>query len=196
MMKNLLNYKEQLLANRKRIINKLKTVNDGENNKEGLKRNWKESTGELSSYDNHPADNGSDTFERGKDIGIKDNANLFLTMIDDALEKIEAGEYGICDKCGAKINEERLAIMPATTMCYNCKRKDEETQQELDRPVEEEAFLEMHRNMYLNINKLDSTGYDGADTWKDLAKVGTSNTPSETIDEKEADEIGFDASLS
>ena len=195
-MKNILKYKKQLLDKRKRIINKLKTIDDRTNSREGLKNSWKESTGELSSYDNHPADNGSDTFERGKDIGIKDNANLFLTMIADALEKIEAGEYGICDKCGSKINEDRLAIMPATTMCYNCKEQVEDQQQKLDRPGEEEAFLDLHKNMYLNITNLDSTGYDGADTWEDLSKAGTSNSPSETINEQETDEISFDAGLS
>ena len=195
MIKNIKDYQKKLLKKRKRIINKLNSVNDKENNREGLKSSWKESTGELSSYDNHPADTGSDTFERGKDIGLKDNANLFLTMIDDALQKIDEGQYGICDKCGQEINKDRLEIMPSTTMCYRCKVKDESLQQEYDRPLEEEAFLEIHKNMYLNNNNTDSTGYDGADTWQDLAKVGTSNSPSETIDQAGQLDIGFDASL-
>ena len=196
MVNNLKDYKKQLLKDKRRLINKLKTVNDRENNREGLKNSWKESTGELSSYDNHPADNASDTFERGKDIGMKDNVNLFLTMIDDALQRIETGEYGICDKCQSEINKDRLAIMPATTMCYNCKVSQESKYQEYDRPLEEEAFLELHKNMYLDNNNTDSTGYDGADTWEDLSKVGTSNSPSETVNENGPNDIGFDGSLS
>jgi len=194
MINNLEYYKKQLLQDKARLTNKLKTVNNRANDREGLKNSWKESTGELSSYDNHPGDNASDTFERGKDIGIKDNINLFLTMIDDALERFEAGNYGVCDKCGAEINEERLAVMPATTMCYNCKAGQENRKKELDRPVEEEAFLELHKNMYSNNDNPDDIAYDGVDTWEDLSKVGTSNSPSETIS-NEIDRIGFDGSL-
>lgn len=182
-------YKDKLLAKKKRIIKRINSIDNKEGSPEGLKKNWKESTGELSSYDNHPADTGSDTFERGKDIGIKDNANLFLTMIDDALERIDTGDYGVCDRCGKKINEERLEIMPATTICYDCKVKVEAKQKEKDRPLEEEAFLELHKNMYLNQDNRDDSGYDGADTWHDLAKVGSSNSPSETIGEDYQEDI-------
>ncbi|MBM7556047.1 TraR/DksA C4-type zinc finger protein [Halanaerobacter jeridensis] len=194
MVKDVMDYKNKLLSKRSRLINKLNSVDGSSNSKEGLKINWKESTGELSSYDNHPADAGSDTFECGKDIGLKDNVNLFLTMIDDALERIEEGQYGICDQCGREINEERLEIMPSTTMCYQCKLKDEDSKQEQDRPLEEEAFLELHKNMYLNNDRLDKNNYDGEDTWQDLAKVGTSNSPSETIDQGGQLESGFAAS--
>ena len=194
MVKDVMDYKNKLLSKRSRLINKLNSVDGSSNSKEGLKINWKESTGELSSYDNHPADAGSDTFERGKDIGLKDNVNLFLTMIDDALERIEEGQYGICDQCGREINEERLEIMPSTTMCYQCKLKDEDSKQEQDRPLEEEAFLELHKNMYLNNDRLDKNNYDGEDTWQDLAKVGTSNSPSETIEQGGQLESGFAAS--
>ena len=174
-------YKNQLLSERKRIINKIDSINNKESSYEGLRNSWKKSTGELSSYDNHPADNASDTFERGKDLGIKDNANLFLTMIDDALNKIAENKYGICDKCGKKINEDRLEIMPYTTICYGCKTKDELKKKEMDRPLKEETLLELNENMYLNEDNTDKNFYDGEDTWQDLAKVGTSNTRSESM---------------
>lgn len=174
-------YKDKLLTKREKIVKKINSINNKKGSREGLNENWKESTGELSSYDNHPADIGSDTFERGKEIGMRDNAKLFLTMIDDALARIETGEYGNCDKCGAEISRERLEIMPSTTICYSCKKEMELDQKEKGRPVGEEAFLELHRNMYLNYDNSHDAGYDGLDTWYDLSKVGTSNTPSEKV---------------
>lgn len=43
-----------------------------------------------------------------------------LRRIDAALERIAAGEYGICQKCGASISPERLELLPATPFCKNC----------------------------------------------------------------------------
>ncbi len=43
-----------------------------------------------------------------------------IEMIRAALDRIEAGEYGYCVKCGEKISEERLDVLPATPFCRNC----------------------------------------------------------------------------
>ena len=43
-----------------------------------------------------------------------------IEMIRAALGRIEAGEYGYCMKCGEKISEERLDVLPATPFCRNC----------------------------------------------------------------------------
>ncbi|MCB1419359.1 MAG: TraR/DksA C4-type zinc finger protein, partial [Notoacmeibacter sp.] len=43
-----------------------------------------------------------------------------LKRIDAALDRIEAGTYGVCAKCGEDITEERLDLLPATPFCRNC----------------------------------------------------------------------------
>lgn len=43
-----------------------------------------------------------------------------IRMIRAALERVEAGEYGFCAKCGNRISEERLDVLPATPFCRNC----------------------------------------------------------------------------
>ncbi|MCB1383087.1 MAG: TraR/DksA family transcriptional regulator [Notoacmeibacter sp.] len=45
---------------------------------------------------------------------------LELKRIDAALDRIEAGTYGTCVKCGEEISEERLELLPATPFCRNC----------------------------------------------------------------------------
>src|SRR5699024_9723026 len=53
-----------------------------------------ESLGELSNYDNHPADTGTELFERGKDIALHQHREKELEDINEALHAIEEGTYG------------------------------------------------------------------------------------------------------
>jgi len=50
---------------------------------------------------------------------------LRLKNIDLAFEKMEKGNYGICENCGKEISEDRLKIYPAARICLNCKQKKE-----------------------------------------------------------------------
>lgn len=45
---------------------------------------------------------------------------LEIRMIEAALDRIEAGSYGICVACGEEISEERLNVLPATPKCRDC----------------------------------------------------------------------------
>src|SRR5260370_38408929 len=56
--------------------------------------------GELSDYDQHPADLGTETFERERDLAIEESAEVTLRQIEAALKKIEEGTYGTCERCG------------------------------------------------------------------------------------------------
>jgi len=47
-----------------------------------------------------------------------------LNDIDKALDRIENGNYGICEKCGAEIEEDRLSVNPAARTCKNCINKN------------------------------------------------------------------------
>jgi RNA polymerase-binding transcription factor DksA len=76
-----------------------------------------ESTGELSSYDQHQADMGTETFEREKDLSILEQVEAELADVTHALDRLDDGTYGICEACGKPIGEERLEAVPAARFC-------------------------------------------------------------------------------
>ena len=61
-----------------------------------------EVSGELSAYDQHPADYGSQMFEREKDIGLFKNLEYQLQLVDQALQKIDEGSYGFAKDVSRK----------------------------------------------------------------------------------------------
>jgi len=67
---------------------------------------------ELADYDQHPADSGSETFEREKDLSILEQLEAELVELQAALERIDAGTYGIDEVTGQPIAPERLEAMP------------------------------------------------------------------------------------
>jgi len=75
---------------------------------------------ELANYDQHPADAGTDTFEKEKDLAIRDNWRDIVGRIDEALGKIERGTYGECGRCGREIPKARLAALPHAMYCVEC----------------------------------------------------------------------------
>ena len=76
-----------------------------------------ESLGELSSVDQHPADTGTETFNRERDLGIIDSVDGELSDVETALQRLETGSYGVCEVCGRPIEPERLEALPATRFC-------------------------------------------------------------------------------
>lgn len=139
-----------------------------------------ESTGELSHYDNHPADMGTEQFERGKDLALNEHAEKELEDINEALHAIEEGTYGICTKCGEDIPFERLQAVPTTDRCVN--HADDDMYRHR-RPIEEQVFSP-------NINPDDETeetqvGYDAEDAWQEVSRYGTSETPSDFFGDHE-----------
>lgn len=132
--------------------------------------------GELSLYDNHPADVGSETFERGKDIGLWDNAQRLLAQVDHALEKLEAGTYGLCERCNAEIDPDRLEALPWATLCHHCQEGEEARDRNgTERPIEEEVLAQPFGRTFLD--NADYTGFDGEDTWQAVARYGTASGP-------------------
>lgn len=78
-----------------------------------------ESVSELSSYDQHPADMGSETFERTKDLSIQAAVQAELEDVERAFRRLEAGTYGICDACGKPIEKARLDAVPTARFCLS-----------------------------------------------------------------------------
>ena len=56
-------------------------------------------------------------------LARRERTEEHITEIQEALERVETGEYGICQSCGAKIDPERLEIVPCATECAACARK-------------------------------------------------------------------------
>lgn len=134
----------------------------------------KESVGDLSNYDNHPADQGTELFERGKDTALNEHTEKELEDINKALHAIEEGTYGICVECGEDIPYNRLNAMPTTDRCFQHAEK-----KIFDHPrtMEEEVF-----SPNINPNEVteeEQVGYDAEDAWQDVARYGTSETTSD-----------------
>src|SRR5688500_5105102 len=81
-----------------------------------------DSSGELSSFDQHPGDVATETVEREQDDSLREHAAAELEEIDAAMARLEAGAYGSCERCGIEIPEERLAIRPHTRFCVKHQR--------------------------------------------------------------------------
>src|SRR3954451_12877920 len=71
--------------------------------------------------DNHLGDSAGDTLDREIDFGLEEGAEQTLAAIDAALERIEAGTYGACERCGKPIGEDRLEAIPYATLCIDDK---------------------------------------------------------------------------
>jgi RNA polymerase-binding protein DksA len=76
-------------------------------------------------HDNHLADMATITYDREMSYSLEENSEHVLAAIDAALRRIEEGTYGICDRCGKPIGEERLEAVPWVTLCIDDKRKQE-----------------------------------------------------------------------
>ncbi|GIP36409.1 TraR/DksA C4-type zinc finger protein [Paenibacillus sp. J2TS4] len=139
----------------------------------GMNSSLGDSTGELSTYDNHPADMGTEVFERGKDIALNDKAEKQLADVRDALERLNAGEYGHCVTCHAQIPYERLLAVPATLYC---KEHTPETSINNRRPIEEEILNPPFGRTSLD-ELSEQNQFDGEDAWQIVESWGTSNTP-------------------
>lgn len=107
-----------------------------------LNGDMRESLGELSLIDNHPADIATEVYERSRDVAQHDRLIHRVEAIDVALARYDEGKYGICEHCGHEIPVERLDVLPYTTVCTDCSRGEEmEEQHSLHRdPVENELL--------------------------------------------------------
>jgi DnaK suppressor protein len=76
-------------------------------------------------YGNHMADDATEAFEQAKDLALRQNLERLLDQVDDALEKFEAGTYGLCEQCGREIDPARLKALPHATLCLSCQQRRE-----------------------------------------------------------------------
>lgn len=72
-----------------------------------------------------PTDRASAESDRNFELRIRDRERKLLAKIKAALERIDGGTYGICEECGDEIGNKRLEARPVTTLCIDCKTKQE-----------------------------------------------------------------------
>ena len=137
-------------------------------------RGLKDSVTELSSYDNHPADLGTELFEREKDHAIEDHTANELEKVYQALHAMASGTYGNCVVCGAEIPYERLEVIPYSGYCIE---HTPDRTIATDRPVEEQLLEPASRDSF-DRNRTDYIN-DGLDTFQEVARYGTSETPAD-----------------
>ncbi len=75
-----------------------------------------------------PADRASAESDRAFILRLRDRDRKLIQKIDQALERIENGSFGICDDCGDDISTARLKARPVTTLCIKCKSRQEQAE--------------------------------------------------------------------
>ena len=73
-------------------------------------------TGEVA-FDDETADAGTATFERERDLSIENNVRDLMQKIDRAVERMDAGTYGVCERCGKPIEKARVKALPYVDLC-------------------------------------------------------------------------------
>ncbi|OLS01696.1 TraR/DksA C4-type zinc finger protein [Tissierella creatinophila] len=121
---------------------------------------------ELSSYDNHPGDIGTEVYMLEQEKGYIEQIKSTIEKIDNSLEDIKNGNYGICDNCNKSIKEERLELIPYAKTCLKCANENEKNE-----GIDDEKIYES-----LNYNSFDLSpqsdnediGYDREDIYQDV----------------------------
>ena len=113
-------FKKLLLLKRAEILNNVSEI-EGET----LRKSRLDASGDLSSMPIHMADLGTDNYEQEFALGLMDSERRLLKEIDDALERIELGIYGICEGTGKPIRKARLEAQPWARYCVEYARQIE-----------------------------------------------------------------------
>ncbi|MEG0050850.1 MAG: TraR/DksA C4-type zinc finger protein [Terrisporobacter sp.] len=119
-----MDYRKKLEKDKKQITKLISEMEDntlfGDTTKHTSE---KYSSGELSSVDNHIGDLGTDVYMHDMENSLIDHEKYVLNGINEALNKVNDGTYGICTNCHNKIELDRLEIIPETTLCSNCAKE-------------------------------------------------------------------------
>jgi DnaK suppressor protein len=115
--KELQHFKEKLIVEKKKVLEEM-----GEIQQENLKQSIADQAGENSRYSYHLGDTASLAYGREFSMGLAERQTKYLEQIDEALQRIEDGTYGICLVTGEPIPVERLNEVPVAK--YSVKGKE------------------------------------------------------------------------
>lgn len=112
---------------------------------------------ELSGYDNHPADMGTELFMKEQDNGMVDKLKHTLMDIEESFDDMNKDRYGICKGCEKEIQEERLELIPYLKTCMECS-------EELSTPEIYNQRTESISENYFGTIRRNHAYFDGEDT--------------------------------
>lgn len=114
-------FQKLLLAKKKELLKEMGVLMESH-----VATTIKESTGDLSSYSYHMADQGTDAMERELAFMFASKSGRLVYHIDEALRRIEDGCYGKCRVCQKQISKPRLTAVPHAGLCIECKSSEED----------------------------------------------------------------------
>jgi RNA polymerase-binding transcription factor DksA len=117
----LVSYRQVLQTLRSRLRGDLDQMTD-----EALGRDMAGGTGNLSNVPLHLADLGTDNYDQEFTLGLIENEQGTLELVNQALDRMEQGRFGQCVECGEPISKPRLQAIPYARHCIRCARKLEE----------------------------------------------------------------------
>ena len=112
-------FKKKILAERERILKELGRI------EAAINAAAEDRNGSNRAYSNHLADLGTDYMEKEKNFYYASQEGHYLRSLDEALERIERGEYGFCLDCRELITTKRLDVVPSARFCITCKSENE-----------------------------------------------------------------------
>ena len=152
-------FKVRLLEEKNDTLRSLNLMGENIGNRE-------EFSTELSTYDNHPADIGTELFMLGQNIVLENNSENILYKIENALDNIKTNDYGVCEDCKQKIDLNRLHALPYACKCMKCESKDNN-----------DSFAGQETNKYFNFSRTFTDEersrpviYDSEDTWQEISE--------------------------
>ncbi|TET94814.1 MAG: TraR/DksA family transcriptional regulator [Candidatus Zixiibacteriota bacterium] len=113
-------YEKLLQAKKKDLLEEIAATM-----KDRVSTTIRESTGDISSYSYHMADQGTDAMERELAFMFASKSGRLVYHIDEALRRLKEGEFGKCVRCGKSISSARLKAVPHARMCIECKSAEE-----------------------------------------------------------------------
>ncbi|GGO02079.1 hypothetical protein [Saccharibacillus kuerlensis] len=147
---------------------------NSEDTTEGFETSIRVSTGELTAVDNHPADLGTEEFERARDMAIDSDLSDRLDEVNSALKRIEDGTYGVDIETGKEIPFERLEAVPYTA--HNVDTTPENDPLLDYRPVEEDVMTTPPSGA--GENRQEYAGkFDDASAWQAVESYGNADSP-------------------
>ncbi|NMB27606.1 MAG: molecular chaperone DnaK [Tissierellia bacterium] len=151
--------RRRLLEERKKVLDTMDKMNSSDKLDSMDKYH-----SELSFYDNHPADLGTEMFMMEQDRGLINRLRDTLYKIDTSIEELETEKYGICISCGKQINEERLELIPYTNLCIECSKENIPLDQIGEAGLEEDSI-----NPFIKGNKR-GVEFDREDSYQEVAR--------------------------
>ena len=115
---DLVSYRQVLQTIRSRLRGDLDQMTD-----EALRRDTNGGSGNLSNVPLHMADLGTDNYDQEFTLGLIENEQGTLELVNEALDRMEQGKFGQCVECGELISKPRLQAIPYARHCIRCARK-------------------------------------------------------------------------